>query len=82
MGNETSCPSRKNPGETRCSDVISPSEARRLSLDVISPETSYSSVNMSPSMVRRLLERNKSCGLFECKTSPNMVHRLLGCDTH
>ena len=38
MGNETGCPRGKNPGEVGCSDVISHGEARRLSLDVISPE--------------------------------------------
>ena len=62
-------------------DVISLGEVRRLSLDVINPETCYSSVNMSPGVVRRLLEGNKSRGLSECKRIPGMVHRLLRCNT-
>ena len=62
-------------------DVISPGEARRLSLDVISLATGYSSVNMSPGVVRRLLECNKSCGFSECKRSLGVVRRLLGCNT-
>ena len=62
------------------SNVINPGEARRLSLDVISPVTGYSSVKMSPGVVRRLLECNKSCGLSECKKSPGMVRRLLKCN--
>ena len=52
------------------SDVIGPGEYRKLSLDVISPKTGYSSVNMSPGMVGRLLECNKSCGLSECRKEP------------
>ena len=63
------------------SDVISPGKDRRLSLDVISPKIGYSSVNMIPSLVCRLLEFNKSFGLSECKTIPGMVHMLLGCNT-
>ena len=62
-------------------DVISPGEAHRLSLDIISHETGYSSVNMSPRMLRRLLECNKSCGLSKCKESPRMVRRLFRCNT-
>ena len=52
------------------SDVISPSEACRLSLDVISLKTCYLRVNKSPGMVHMLLECNKSCGLFDCKREP------------
>ena len=63
------------------SDVINPGEVRRLSLDIISPEIGYSSVNMSPGVVRRLFECNKSYGLSECKRIPGMVHRLLRCNT-
>ena len=63
------------------SNVIILGEAHRLSLDVISPEIGYSSVNMIPGMVRRLLECNKSYGFYECKIIPGVVHKLLGCNT-
>ena len=72
---------RHNQSYRFSSDVISPGEARRLSLDAISPEASYSSENMSSGIIRRLLECNKSCGLFECKRSPGVVHMLLKCNT-
>ena len=52
------------------SNVISHGEARRLYLDIISPDADYLSVNMIPSMVHRLLKCNKSCGLSECKQDP------------
>ena len=58
---------RRNHSYRFSLDVTSPSEAHRLSLDVISHETSYSSVNMSPDVVRRLLECNKSCGCSSVK---------------
>ena len=61
-------------------DVISHGEARRLSLDVISHEIGYLSVNMSPGVVHRLLECNKSHGLSECKKGLGVVHRLLRCN--
>ena len=71
MGNETGCPSSKNLGELGCPDVISPmsspSKARRLSLEVISPNMGYPNVNMSPGVVRRLFICNKSCGFSKCK---------------
>ena len=62
-------------------DVISLGEACRVSLGLINLETGSSSVNMSPGMVCRLFECNKSCGLIECKKIPGMVRRLLGCNT-
>ena len=90
IADETGCLSI-NPGKARrllkskrsCRlslDVIGPGEARRLSLDVISPEIGYSSVNMSPGMVHRLLEHNKSCGLSECKRSLGVVCRFIECN--
>ena len=58
---------RRNQSCKLSLDIISFGKARRLSLDVISLETGYSSVNMSPGVVRRLLECNKSYGFSECK---------------
>ena len=61
-------------------DVIILGESRRLSLDVISPEIGYSSVNMSPGVLHMLLECNNSCGFSECKRFPSVVRRLLECN--
>ena len=64
------------------SHVIIPTEARRLSLEVINPEMGYSSVNIIPgNIVCSLLECNKSCTLFECKKSPRLVRSLIICNT-
>ena len=71
----------RNQSYRLSSDVIISGEARRLSLDVISPKIGYLSVNMIPSMVHRLLEHNKSCGLSKCKMSHGVVHMLLECNT-
>ena len=57
----------RNQSYSFSSNVINHGEACRLSFDIISLETGYLNVNMSPSVVRRLFRCNKSCGLSECK---------------
>ena len=57
MGNETGCPSGKDPGVAGCSDVIGP--------------VGCLSVNTSPGVIHRLLRRSQSRDrLFECKYEP------------
>ena len=53
MGNETGCPSGKYLGVAGCLDVINP--------------IGCLSVNTSPSVICKLLRRNQSCRLSECK---------------
>ena len=67
MGNETGCSSRKDFGVVSYSDIIS--------------HVGCLSVNMSPSVIHKLLRRNLSRDrLSECKKSTSMVRRLFICN--